>query len=121
MGTVDLDKLEQEIIAFGSVMTSGVDGDWLEVELEVTKFRVHRDGFVCENDGTEMTDIVLTLARHVAPVAPDPGLREEIDWRDVIARVVEPMLNEPNQAARHMDSYTVADAVLSVLAERGVR
>lgn len=70
---IDLEKLEQEIAEFGSVMTSDIDGDWLDVELEVTKFRVHRDGFVCENDGTDMTGIVLAIARHIADAAPQEG------------------------------------------------
>lgn len=74
---VDLDALEEEIASFGSVMTSDIDGDWLDVELEVTKFRVHRDGFICENDGTDMTGIILSLARAVSPSAPE-GLRERI-------------------------------------------
>ena len=114
MATVDLDALEEEIASFGTVMTSDVDGDWLDVELEVTKFRVHRDGFICENDGTDMTGIILSLARAVSPSAPD-GVRGDA-WtrvRKIISRY-EDGSTESMAIADGVASAAV-DAVLAVL------
>ena len=112
MATVDLEQLEEEIASFGSVMTSDVDGDWLDVELEVTKFRVHRDGFICENDGTDMTGIILSLARAVSPSAPE-WLRDRI--RDAAWSAYWGEGKRECPSSGHIVWGDVADAVLAVL------
>ena len=71
--TVDLDALGRELRGTGySPLFNG--DDELEIEFEVTTFRIRNDGMVLEADGTDMTEAVLTIARHVAP-APTGALR----------------------------------------------
>ena len=81
--TVDLDALGRELRGTGySPLFNG--DDELEIEFEVTTFRIRNDGMVLESDGTDMTEAVITIARHVAP-APTDALRAAA--QDAIAAI----------------------------------
>ena len=90
MATVDLDNSER------SLMQALIRKSLMGQRNDSTRFRLNAIN-----------------AKLVAPVAPDPGLRE------VIAEVVNSRLGFDGMDADEWDDIT--DAVLSVLAERGVR
>ncbi len=65
-------------------------------------------------------DCLDIIRRHVAPVAPDPGLREAI--RDAIFNSLTITYDTKTDCDLvSCDTELSADAVLAVLAERGVR
>lgn len=69
--TVDLDALKTDLDEHGCVQRYDHE---IEIALEATVLFVSDDGMVLESDGTDMTETVLTIARHVAP-APMDALR----------------------------------------------
>lgn len=95
--TVDLDALGRELRGTGySPLFNG--DDELEIEFEVTTFRIRSDGMVLEGDGTDMTEAVLTIARHVAP-APTDALRAAaqsvIENADPLRFTVDAVVRKP--------------------------
>ena len=71
MATVDLEALKGDLDEHGCVQRYDHE---IEIALEATVLFVSDDGMVLESDGTDMTETVLTIARHVAP-APTDALR----------------------------------------------
>ena len=95
--TVNLDALGRELRGTGySPLFNG--DDELEIEFEVTTFRIRSDGMVLEGDGTDMTEAVLTIARHVAP-APTDALRAAaqsvIENADPLRFTVDAVVRKP--------------------------
>ncbi len=124
MATVDLEMLSAELTAAGYHVTGPTCSDEGEYTILVFDYQtldpilsINQIGFVAVEhrvwnvaDHWPALDII---RRHVAPVAPDPGLRV------AIAKALA--LTMPTKPYGYDEVERVTNAVLAVLAERGVR
>ena len=113
MATVDLDELAKALRGEMLLVTSMKRGDELEW-IACGGIIVYPNGRIeFQKQGVNPHDVTAVI-RHMstlAPVAPDPGLRE----------AVFKAIDDSIWAGRGSEVVTATDAVLSVLAERGVR
>ncbi len=125
MATVDLDELAKALRGEMLLVTSMKRGDELEW-IACGGIIVYPNGRIeFQKQGVNPHDVTAVI-RHMstlAPVAPDPGLREAIAkaiW-DADMGYATSIAWPPLSSFRKGKTERVADAVLSVLAERGVR
>ena len=111
MATVNLEKLSAELTAAGMTVDVYVATYVAEKRLDCRGVTVSPAGNVWSYGTVIDWPSLDIIRRHVAPVAPDPGLRE----------AVFKAIDDSIWAGRGSEVVTATDAVLSVLAERGVR
>lgn len=127
MATVDLDKLSAELTAAGVAFG---DNKFLagHRRIECFGWTFNSGELVDEEDQVffqgwhpkpEIWPAIDIIRRHVAPVAPDPGLREAIAKALAIHAGGSEHEENFDGWVEQFDGET--DAVLAVLAERGAR